>query len=374
MKKIVCLWIILCSLGIAKANPIACPPVISEFYMIDNSHWYLELVFKATCGVPATMDGFTITTSAGTFNLKNGIKITVNSLLIITQDSLQSPLQINRSGDFINIKNASGPYINDRLYFGNIANSNISAPDPGQSIVNYGYSCWRISPYQQDIAYHLVKDNHPTIGSNPFTPFNATGTTTIGTFTGIVYDTKHNPVPGVRIGNHFYYAPDNVCENFFHNTKTDANGKFSLPQYSGKYAIEVFLTTVAISPNPVVYIEPDTVNYYEFIIDTTLTGIHTNSLKKKISFNCFPNPSTGETAISFIMPSNNPYSKALVKIYNSVGEIICMLPVAMTNSQMEYVVKWDGTYMNSLVTPGNYYCNLELEGQNVATQKIIISK
>jgi hypothetical protein len=375
MKKIISLWIIICVYSFAKANPIACPPVISELYIVDNSHWYLELVFiKGSCyqGI-TTLDGIQIATSAGTVGFKNGIHITNDSVLVITQDSLLSPVQLNRAGDFIIIKNSKGNQI-DKLYFGNIASSQISAPAQGQSIVTYRFVCWGIVSGNLETIFPKVKDNHPTIGFNAFKPYDASSANTIGTFSGIVYDLTHHPVPGVHIGNQYFYAPNSYCENFFDNIMSDADGKFSIPQYSGKYGIHVFLQTARVSPNPIVDIEPGAMNYYEFTIDTTLTGIQSNSVQKKIDLKCFPNPSSGETTISFTMPSNKPYTAALVKIYNSVSEVICILPVTIADAQRNYTVKWNGMYLNTPVVSGNYYCNLELDGQSVATNKIIIAK
>lgn len=373
MKKLFILLIIVCSFDFAKGNPIVCPPVISEFYIIDNSHWYLELVFKKTCHTYTTLDVFKITTSTGTYNFKSGIHITSDSILVITQDSLLDPLQINRAGDFISIGGPSG-FMPDKLSFGNIAGSVISSPVQGQSIVTYAFACVPMMDNLPTIIYKKVKDNHPTIGYNAFKPYDASSTNTIGTFSGIVYDLTKHPVSGVHIGNQYYNVPNSVCENFFDNVMSDADGKFSLPQYSGRYGIQVFLQTAQVSPNPVVNIEPGVTNYYEFIIDTTLTGIHEQAYEKNIDLSCFPNPSTGETTISFTMPSNKLYTKALIKIYNSVSEIICILPVTIADAQKNYSVKWDGTYLNTPVASGNYYCNLEVDGQNIATSKIIISK
>lgn len=141
MKKVLIVLMFTCSLGFIKANPIVPPPVISEFYLLDSSHWYLELVFlkNGYPSPPTTLDGYKITTSTGTYYFKNGINITPDSIIIITQDSLQSSLQIKRNGDFIIIEASSG-YQLDQLYFGNVSGSQISAPAYGQSIVNYGYS------------------------------------------------------------------------------------------------------------------------------------------------------------------------------------------------------------------------------------------
>src|ERR1035437_1106025 len=373
MKKIFTLFLLTCSIGFMKANPIAPPPVISEFYLVDSSHWYLELVFLPPYNF-TTLNGFKIVTSSGTFYLKNGIHIIQDSIIVITQDSLQTLLQINRNGDFIKILDSAmtgNGYPMDQLYFGNISGSQISAPKQGQSIVKYGYTCaYSMTP---TVIYCFVKDNHPTIGFNAFKPFNAIGTTTRGTFSGIVYDYVHQPVKGIHVGNVYYTIPCGVsaCQTYFCSALTDSTGKFSLPEYSGRYGVDVFFKYSRIFVSTTVNIESDSINYYEFTIDTTLTGVNTYSLQKKIDLICSPNPSTGETTISFGMPAGRHYTKALIKIYNSNGEMVRILPVSINSSQIQYAVKWDGLCSDNSAASGIYFCNLELDGQKVASNKII---
>ncbi|MBI4930350.1 MAG: hypothetical protein HY841_06285 [Bacteroidetes bacterium] len=381
MKKVFVLLMLTCSIGFIKANPIPCTPVISEFYLVDSSHWYLELVFlQNSCPMGlTTLDGCNITTSIGTFYFKNGINITTDSIIVITQDSLQSPLQIDRNGDFISLKDFTGNPM-DELRFGNILYSQISAPAYGQSIVNYGYWCIPAGGQATDakMEYHIVKDNNPTIGFNSFTPFNATASTTTGTFTGIVYDNVHNPVSGIIIGKGgwWYMAPNYVCEKFFGSALSDSAGKFSIPEYSGKYSVGISFqpSFSLILLDSLLDIEPDSINYFEFTIDTLLTNVNPNSFQKDINLSSSPNPTTGETTISFGMPAGRQYTKALIKIYNSSSEMVRILPVSIGSSQNNYSVKWDGLCSDNVAASGIYYCNLELDGRKVATNKIIIAK
>lgn len=370
MKKISVLLIMWFSITLVKANPITCPPAISEFYLIDNSHWFLELVFvKNGCYKPTTLDGCKIATSTGIVAFKNGITITPDSILVLTQDNLSAPLEINRAGDFISISNSSGTQMTT-LRFGLISNSFISAPKQGQSIVNYLTGCWRQLESKFDIQYHTVKENHPTIGRLAFSLFN----TSLGTFTGIIYDKAHHPVPGIHVGNSFYYIPVNVCENFFKSTITDADGKFSIPQYSGNYPVSVFFDPLRVLCSSFVTIEPDSTTYYECEIDTTVSSIDKIVPEENINLTAFPNPSGGEITLSFAFSSNKKYANAVINVFSAAGELICSLPVIIANSQKRYAVKWDGLHLNKPVSAGIYYCSLELDGQKVATTKISIVK
>ncbi|MFH2143995.1 MAG: T9SS type A sorting domain-containing protein [Bacteroidota bacterium] len=368
MKKTVIVLIVMFLIGFTKANPITSPPVISEFYLINDSTWFIELVFPSGFYNDSTLDGYRITTSTGTFYFKNGIYIIFDSTMVITQDSLQSLLHINRNGDFIVITDTIG-YSFDQIYFGNISGSQISAPLIGQSIVNLAYSCY--GPYPGwTIEYHLVKDINPTIGYNPFQPSSANGT-----FTGFVFDNIHNPVTGIFIGiSQCCGAPSYQCCNFFNSTLSDSTGSFTKQEYSGRYIVELFFQSSLVLTDSLINIEPDSINYFEFIIDTLLSDIYLNPFQTNISLSCYPNPSTGETTISFEIPAGGHYTKSLIKIYNSNSEIVCILPVNTYNSENKYSIKWDGLSSGNFVTSGIYYCNLELDGRKIATNKLIIVK
>ncbi|HPB24753.1 MAG TPA: T9SS type A sorting domain-containing protein [Bacteroidales bacterium] len=372
MKKTYVLIMLIFSIGFTKANPISPPPIISELYIINDSTWFLEIVFLQ--GNPfinyANLDGFRITTSMGTSYLKNGIPIINDSIIVITQDSLQSPLQIFRNGDFILIKDISGLQL-DQIYFGNISGTQMSAPLLGQSIVNLAHPCWDTYLNQPGTVNKLVKDNHPTIGYSPFQPFSA-----IGIFTGVVYDSGHQPVAGIKIGNSHYIdlAPTNICANFYYFTLTDSLGSFTSQEYSGSRYVELFFQSSSVLADSIINIEPDSINYYEFTIDTLLTGVQQNYFQTGITLLCYPNPSTGETFISFSIPAGIHYSKAIIKIYDSNSEMVRILPVNTSNSQNNYSIKWDGLCYNNATASGTYYCNLELDGRKSASNKIIIIK
>ncbi len=369
MKKLLVLLLLMQSIGTTKANPIPVPPVISEFYMVNDSTWYLELVFPQSPYFGSNFDGFRLESSGGSCLFKNGITITADSIIIITQDSLQSLLHFNRSGDYIAIKNESD-YLIEEIYFGNISNSMIAAPLIGQSLVRMAYSCYSVS-YGFETDYYLVKDNNPTIGYDPFQVSSAKGI-----FTGKVFDLAHNPVPGIKVGNIYYITGPgpSVCENFYKYFITDSTGSFSSEEFSSQRTVDVFASFSTDLLDTLITIEPDSINYYEFTIDTLLTGIESNSFQGAVSLSCYPNPSTGETYFTFAMKSNKHYSKALIKIYDPNGEIVRMLPVNISDKQDTYTVKWDGICYYNAAASGMYYCKLELDGKEAATQKIIIAK
>jgi len=358
---------LLFSIGFIKANPILPPPVISEFYLVNDSTWYLELVFDQSFNYDTILDGYQITTSTGTALLKNGIHITLGSIIVITQDSLQSMLYIYRNGDDIRVEK-DGMYI-DELAFGNNQYSMINSPLQGQSIVKYSYICYDTYSGQFATNYRIVKENTPSIGSNPFQ-----ASVFMGTFSGKVLDMINNPMSGIRIGNQVYYgAPSSICGVDFSCVVTDSTGEFNILINSGRHYVQFFTASATLS-DTIINIEPDSVNYFEIILDTLLNHTALNSIHQNFLLSCCPNPSNGKTTISFELPENINYFSILIKIYNSTGEMIRILPVDISGKQNKYSVEWDGKCYDNSIASGTYYCNLELDGKKVATNKLIITK
>ena len=97
------------------------------------------------------------------------------------------------------------------------------------------------------------------------------------------------------------------------------------------------------------------------------------SLKNNFSLTAFPNPSTGKTTISVELPSNNQNSKALIKIYDLTGELVNIIPVDNVRDSFASVT-WNGKGKYNDLSSGLYTCSLEINGNTVASQKLIIKK
>lgn len=368
MKKAI--LIIICFMlggSFSYSNPIMPPKVISELYIINDSTWYLELVFSSPYNSVINFDNLSISSSSGTCSFKPGIAIHTDSVIVITNDSLQTPLYLHRNGDVLTI---SGVIIYDQLTFGDMPNTEIAAPLVGQSIVNYNYSCWDFSSNEASSIPLLVKENNPSIGTNPFQ-----STTYMGTISGYVFDKQHRPVGGIILGDsHYYYgAPTYYCQNYRHNINTDSTGFFFVSEYSGRRRIDFFLNSSTVYDDTTVNIEPNTVNYFEFTIDSLNASIDVNTLNK-ISTSCFPNPSKNGTTIAFEFPAGRSAKTILVKIYNSIGEIVRIIPLEPISGTAKYSVSWDGQSDNKDVSAGTYYYSIEVDGRKLATNKIIVNQ
>ena len=155
-------------------NPIALPPIMSEFYIVNESEWFLEIYIDPIYGdyfqENNTLDGLEISSSSGSAVIKEGISFNVGEIIIITQDSMQSLVQFDRNGDLLQIENVDfgiGEYYN----FGNVLGAQITALAEGQSLVLRRTTCNGYEEY----TYYLCKDAMPGIGNGPYTTTNALG-------------------------------------------------------------------------------------------------------------------------------------------------------------------------------------------------------
>jgi hypothetical protein len=137
-----------------------------------------------------------------------------------------------------------------------------------------------------------------------------------------------------------------------------------------KYDIRFLLDEDEIGDSTI-FIEPDSANYFEFRLDTLLTGI--KEIKPAISrysiFN-IPNPSSSQT--TFIIESNSQKldNKGVIKIYNEAGFIVDIVPVQINQAKQELVYHFNDKSLAS----GLYFYNLEIGWLNMASGKMVISR
>jgi len=370
MKKIIFSIMLLFSIGILKANPIIPPPFISEIYFNDTI-WYIELNYYSS------NDSIRLISHTDTayISCHNWF---IGQIIILTQDSLLTPFYINRNGDSLVLQTYTGSndwYSNDNICWGTYScnvlfECNVNAPFIGQSLImteiKYG------DVFAPESTYWLVKDNTPSLGTSVYQANSK------GTFCGYVYDSQHNPISNIRLqycSNYFLFSPyanltQVITDNngYFYNADMFAKNYDITFNYNFSPYNNIVDTTISIT------IEPDSANCYEFIIDTILTSKKNISIHQNFLLSCYPNPSNGKTTISFELPENIHFTNILIKIYNSTGEMIRILPVDISGKQNKYSVEWDGKCYDNSIASGTYYCNLELDGKKVATNKLIITK
>jgi hypothetical protein len=351
-------------------NPIALPPIMSEFYIVNESEWFLEIYIDPIYGdyfqENNTLDGLEISSSSGSAVIKEGISFNVGEIIIITQDSMQSLVQFDRNGDLLQIENVDfgiGEYYN----FGNVLGAQITALAEGQSLVLRRTTCNGYEEY----TYYLCKDAMPGIGNGPYTTTNA-----LGLYSGKIYDMNDNPIFGISIGNDYLHFPYVTCgSNLNFSVTTDDEGYFSFDEYAAFHRTNIFFNTVEtiILLDSTIIIEPGIDNYFEFHLDTIFSGKQTISIAPLISFEAFPNPTDNDISFNIEFINTRIPENALIKIYNLSGEIVKILPVK-TNFINSSTANWDWSANEESISAGQYICKLEFDGKVQAETKFIISK
>ncbi len=343
------------------SNPIVLPPVISEIYWDENS-WTMELVFDDLYCPWVSLDELTLVFNEDTSAFITGIPIVFNQPMVVTKNELVEPFEILIGGGIIEILETENLFpIGDILIYGNHEWSYITPVSFGQSIVHQVFDV--NGGYNTDIW--LVKDTLPSIGYLPFT------CQTRANFSGKVIDNLLRPFPDASIkyisGTTYAYSPS-IPEII-----TDENGEFSTDQmFCKQYWIKIYVdgqeelfTTLNI--------EPDSANYFEFILDSLYVGTNDDvPVKQNVSLNAWPNPFSEKLDINIQVANSKLVNQAEIKLFDLSGN---MLKSSKINSP--YLVDLDihWTAMSEItMSSGVYLLVLEADGKILASQKVVYQK
>jgi hypothetical protein len=241
----------------------------------------------------------------------------------------------------------------------------VLAPTNGQSLVPISFSS--NGAMTTDISF--CKDSSPTLGG-----INNNGGTQ-GIFCGYVYDSLMNPVPNVQI-EHFpynYNSPDAV---------TNENGYFEKEMYAMNFYCDIHLAALA-SMDSTISIEPDSMNYYEFVFENYVVGVNEPEViisSQGYYLSNHPNPFNPSTTISFSVTQNavsgsDGSSFVTVEIYNSRGQKVKVMDTFPNGSLGTRKMIWDGTNRIGKACPsGVYLYKLIVGGKEVACNKMLLLK
>jgi len=335
-------------------NPIM-PVLISEIYF-EEDEWTIEL--SDYYGFFGSLDDLWFVASSDTAQFKSGIFLYDNIPIIVNQDSMLTPLSINKNGDFLQVRQEyDGEWFDVCLpvYFGDYPDSWVNAPNEGQSLGRIFFS----DPWGWGEDFFLVKNNTPSLGSNPYY------VNTRGTFSGYVFDQQQNPIPNAQI-HYFYY-----CDDIY----TDQNGYFENNyMYGMNYNVTVYVDDIAMM-DTLITIEPDSTTYCEFYIN--LYSVDEEQLQgSKIILSNYPNPFIESTTISFSAADLRGLTQ--IRIYNIKGQKIKTLECGESLSTKapicrNYSISWDGKNESDVLQPpGFYFYSLEIDGKKVKTNKMIM--
>ncbi|MFO7897041.1 MAG: FlgD immunoglobulin-like domain containing protein [Candidatus Cloacimonadales bacterium] len=220
-----------------------------------------------------------------------------------------------------------------------------------------------------DDSFLLVTENQPSLGSNPFT------VSSYGTFAGYVFDAEQNPVADVLLEPNFYPGPNREP------ITTDATGHFAAELPGKNYSFYIHLDYLASITDTTITIEPDSLNYYEFVFADYVSSADDQLENPATAYQLsnFPNPiylpTTGRAAVTefkILWDDTNSAAKAEIVIFNSKGQKVKTLSLAASNQAS---LTWDGRDRAGDICPaGVYFSKLIVEKQEVANSKMLLLK
>lgn len=371
MRKIILLVVSFIISIALNANPLNAPlpPIINEIYFDSNGNWEIE--FNTSFYWQIDFDLLSIETSSGLSTLKPGLN-TSGSVLVITIDSLSSPLYINSHGDYIRIIGMESLFDSENYYFfGNYQFSQINEINSNQS--------FEVQCSSNGYFYYFAKQNIPTIGNENNYP------ATTGTFAGTIIDEDSLAIPNAKIvckitsynyESHLVYDWENYDVSLFYDLLIHSNNSgyfinselqgrnYQLKFYSGD-GNYLYDTTISIT------IEPDLVNNYLIKLNCNKIFVGINKVDyKDYQLRNNPNPVSGFTTISCHLGNKIFYKNAVIKIFTSHGDLLKILPIP--NQSLSNEINIDCDFSN--FAQGSYYYNLEIDGKKVATNQILVVK
>ena len=351
MKRIfTCLFIII--VGILFANPLE-PVFISELYFEDGN-WILEIYDYYSFGFFSNLDDFYLKSSTDSVYFNDGITWNENFVFVVDENNMQEPFSINPNEDDIMFVNEQ-EYIYDQISFG----ENINPPTSNQSLARIGL--YDEPPIGGEF-FLLATENQPSMGSDPFS------VSSYGTFTGYVYDSLMNPVENAQLE----YSPGLGYGS--PEITTNEDGYFNADLPGMNYEFDVHLLYLA-SLDTTITIEPDSLNYYEFVFENYVSSDDYEISLPASYYNLsnYPNPFNPTTEISFSVPQSSSF--VTIEIYNSRGQKIKTIKIPNSLSQNPNQITWDGTNKyNKQVPSGVYLYKLVSNGKELAVNKMLLLK
>jgi len=345
------------------ANPVAIPPVISEFYLNDGD-WKLELYFPWEFASFNDFSDLCLICNNDTAYFINGLYFAWDTLLVIDQNSLTSSFNINLNADQIYLAYS---YYFHRLDDGILYHEPgitkwgwVTTPQSGESIVNQ-----KFTQAFGDIFYMLMKDSTPTIG------YNAFDCSTRGVFSGYVHDQFGNPVPGIR----FRHCNEDFCYGTttptFDCFVSDEDGFFETDALFCKWHHLLLEKDDFTFMTDTIFFEPDSIYYKEYI----LTDVSIPLIEDKPDIQIFiaPNPFFHKTTFHISMPDYQRWNHGKISIRNMNGQIVDV--ISFPNAEWSgntFTIDWYPAMARGIVMPGLYLYSLEVDDRFIDSGKLII--
>jgi hypothetical protein len=346
------------------SNPIVPPNVMLEIYFGQWS-WEIEIRNNEYFAEYENLDSLWLVGNYDTARFEPGHSFMPGELVVITNYDMLTPMYIEQAGDDVCLCEKWGNYFFPLggLAWG-ITYSEVTAPVGEQSI-----AIQRFLLPEYDWSDWTAKEQPHTINSSPGTINKRAA------FSGYVRDKYDQPLENIHLDycypQFLYYDSDPTVpiiitnsEGYFHSDNMYCR-MYSVYFRNSFWGDFIGDTTIRIN------LEPDSANYFEFKLDTLLTGItEIKPSTLQYSISNIPNPSSFQT--KFIIESDlpKPGTEAVIKIYSENGFIVDIIPVVLNDEKQEV----NYNFNDKAFSAGLYFYNLELRNRKVASGKMIISQ
>ena len=361
MKKIQVIIFFLACIVIMNANPIPVPPPmigVSEIGFDSDGKWLIELGYMNIYDSYNDVDSIFICSSTGRAKLKNLNFTNYAGVMMVSNDSLLTNLDINPAGDSIQIEYYY--YFNEKqvyvpLVFGNYRNATLRCPKTEQSIASYF-----VFDSENTHNFSSKSSNVYSIDKSPTFGIENDSTGMCGTLNGKIYD-----LDGQLLTNSFY----NFSTHGLFNFQPFSDGSYSVRAFSLKNKISQIyyskgynIFTVQILP--IEYdMMPDSVITLDIHIQkiTAVDEIKSNSISV---FQVSPNPIKNlffNYNVSIPIKSSASY----IELISSSGQRIGLFPITENTGKIR---------LPANTTNGTYTLRLMVNNKNYGTSKIIVAE
>jgi len=343
-------------------NPIIIPQaVISEFRFDSVNKWEMEIAFIFPTFSHSKYDSICIGSTAGISRIRLDFVKDSIPLIVITPDSLLTPLSFNKNGDQIKLYSyvrfdtlLPAHLWTDSVSFGNYPGSMCDSIPTGFSICNI-----LLSNDDQGINEVFCLCNSPTIGVANDT------SGCCATLEGNLYDANHKKITS---GNYILDYPLTFNPDGTYITKILARKLTFAGMYLPNYPPErsyYDLDTLDVDAYPDSVIHKD-IQFVDYV------GVKEKPVPPNPDLYIinYPNPFNPGTNFYIRMPDNLRLKKGRIEIYNSIGQKVFVIQLSNSSTY-----KWDGVDITGkIVGSGVYYYRLVFGNEAYKTGSMILLK
>jgi len=332
------------------ANPIALPQIeISELYFDPDDGFKIEI--KCLVDPDHPIDSIWLHSSQDKAKVKPSPLSGDHLYLVITPDSLQSELYINKQGDKIKLiayainHNDTTQAYQDSLLFGNYYGSKISSLPPGHSIARAHYQVG------YNDYYTVSLDKSPSLGAGNDTSGMC------GTVYGKIYDREQKPVTNRKFAIHGPFETDQKGRYRTRLFSNHSQRDYILYQNKDRFrTTEAEPYDIDMTPDEVIHMDI-------YLLDTLAAAIQSPGIHENSPVRFYPNPAHPGQSIHYECDMPVRSAQAVVEVLTLDGAMLLQKEIREKQGEIHLPAK----------LPDNLLMlTIRLNGEILHTSKIVM--